>query len=154
MAHRLGDEGPSANPRRLTNVHGTGEAHTAHLDGQARLPARPLPALAGGAPPTSLYSAASISSSCLSAAGRVTDGGMARRKKVSVVLPQKRSRTCIICCAVWISFVSRSLRMPSSGLSALSTLATSSVFLTKTAISVPQHAKFSLRGYRPASRLG
>ena len=51
MAHRPGDEGPSANPRRLTNVHGAGEAHAAHLDGQARLPARPLPALAGGADP-------------------------------------------------------------------------------------------------------
>ena len=123
MAHRPGDGGPHV------PIHAGSRMSTALvrpippiLTGRRaclRARSQRLPAAPTRAPPTSLYSAASISSSCLSAAGRVTDGGMARRKKVSVVLLQKRSRTCITCCAVWISFVSRSLRMPSSGLSAL-----------------------------------
>ena len=51
VAHGPGDERPRANPRRLADVDGASEAHAAHLDGQARLLARALPARAGGADP-------------------------------------------------------------------------------------------------------
>merc|ERR1712091_701714 len=37
LTYRPRDEGPRADPRRLTDVHGTGQAHTAHLDRKSGL---------------------------------------------------------------------------------------------------------------------
>ena len=37
LAYRPRDEGPRADPRRLTDVHGTGQAHTAHPDRKSGL---------------------------------------------------------------------------------------------------------------------